>query len=138
MPKARQISREKRSKIMKAIKSTNTKPELTLRHELFRIGYRYRKNYGAYDIDIAFPSKKLGVFVDGCFWHSCPLHGHKPKSNLRYWNPKLKRNKDRDIKVTDLLKLEGWEVMRFWEHDVEKNLGSCTSKIVNKYKVLAN
>ena len=67
------ISKEKRSKIMSAIRSKDTKPELSLRRALWAQGLRYRIHYGKEKIDIAFPSKKVAVFVDGCFWHRCPL-----------------------------------------------------------------
>ena len=126
------VSQETRSRIMAAIRSTNTKPEVVLRNALFRLGYRYRKNYGIYDIDIAFPGKKLGIFIDGCYWHSCPLHGHMPKSNTKYWHTKLKRNKARDLKVNAILKADGWTVIRLWEHDIKHNLNRSVSKIARQ------
>ena len=116
------ISKEKRSKIMKAIKSTETKPEAKLRKELFKKGFRFRKHYGKYKIDIAFPSKKVAIFVDGCFWHVCPKHGHIPKSNKKYWVPKLKKNIARDKKNNALLKKDGWKVIRLWEHELKTNI----------------
>jgi DNA mismatch endonuclease, patch repair protein len=112
------ISKEKRSKIMSSIHSTNTAPELKLRKALFAGGYRYRIHYGRYKIDIAFPSRKLAIFVDGCFWHGCPEHSHIPKSNQLYWLPKLQRNMERDKVTTEHLKINGWQVLRFWEHEV--------------------
>ncbi len=112
------ISKKTRSKVMQAIKSKHTKPELLLRKELSRRGYRYRLHYGPYKIDIAFPSKKVAIFVDGCFWHQCPLHSHKPKSNKSYWGPKLKRNIKRDKKTNYGLRLLGWTVLRVWEHEL--------------------
>jgi DNA mismatch endonuclease, patch repair protein len=112
------FSKEKRSSIMKAIRSKNTGPEVKLRKVLRARGLRYRVYYGIEKIDIAFPSKKLAVFVDGCFWHGCPLHSHIPKSNKDYWLPKLKRNMERDGAKDERLKGEGWTVMHFWEHEM--------------------
>ena len=87
------ISKEKRSKIMSAIRSKNTKPEIILRKAFWKKVLRFRVQYGKEKIDIAFPSKKIAVFVDGCFWHLCPLHSHFPKSNKEYWLPKLNEDK---------------------------------------------
>lgn len=56
------------------------------------------------------------MFIDGCFWHSCPMHGHSPKSNTEYWVPKLRRNRERDSETVTLLEANGWTVLRFWEH----------------------
>jgi DNA mismatch endonuclease (patch repair protein) len=119
------ISKEKRSKIMSAIRSENTKPEIVLRKALWARGLRFRKYYGKEKIDIAFPSKKLAIFVDGCFWHGCPTHSHLPKSHEDYWHPKLKKNVERDRAKNERLEAEGWKVIRFWEHelnDIEKAL----------------
>ena len=123
------ISPEKRSKIMSAIASKNTKPELSLRKALWSKGFRFRVHYGKEKIDIAFPSKKIAVFVDGCFWHSCPTHSHIPKSNQSYWIPKLRKNKERDFETTKKLETDGWTVLRFWEHELT-NL----PKIIKKLK----
>jgi DNA mismatch endonuclease (patch repair protein) len=107
---------------MKANRRTNTKPELALRTALHALGYRYRKDYRL-DLplrrvrpDIAFTRRKVAVFVDGCFWHACPDHGSKPKSNQWYWSPKLARNVERDRAADDALVRAGWTVIRLWEH----------------------
>jgi DNA mismatch endonuclease, patch repair protein len=110
------ISQENRSRIMKAIRSKNTLPEVILRKALFARGLRFRIHYGKEKIDIAFPSKKVAVFVDGCFWHGCPLHSHLPKSRKDYWHPKLKKNIERDRAKNKRLTDQGWKVFRFWEH----------------------
>lgn len=115
------ISAEVRSKIMSKIKSSDTTVELALRREIWKCGFRYRVNYGIEKIDIAFPKAKLAVFVDGCFWHSCPVHGHIPKSNLDYWAKKLAKNIER-AKNKDLrLREEGWTIIHYWEHDIKKD-----------------
>jgi DNA mismatch endonuclease (patch repair protein) len=113
------ISKEKRSKIMSAIRSKDTKPEIALRSALWAQGLRYRIHYGEEKIDIAFPFKKVAVFVDGCFWHGCPLHSHIPKSNQKYWIPKLEKNKERAILKNKRLRSLGWKVLHIWEHELD-------------------
>lgn len=122
------ISKEKRSKIMSAIRSVNTKPEITLRKALWAKGLRFRRQHGKEKIDIAFPSQKLAIFIDGCFWHGCPIHSHMPKSNQEYWLPKLKKNIERDKSKNERLKADGWQIMRFWEHELT-NVEYIASKI---------
>jgi DNA mismatch endonuclease (patch repair protein) len=125
------VSREKRSRIMSAIRSENTKPELTLRKALWSGGLRFRIHYGEEKIDIAFPSQKLAVFVDGCFWHKCPLHSHLPKSRKDYWTPKLAKNVARDKQKDKRLKAMGWVVLHFWEHDIPE-IDAIVAKITAK------
>lgn len=126
------ISKEKRSKVMRSIKSVDTKPEERLRKALFSKGYRYRKHHGEHKIDIAFPSRKIAIFVDGCFWHMCPKHGKLPKSNKRYWTPKLKRNVERDKKINAHLKKTGWKVIRIWECEILESTTSVVNTIFKK------
>lgn len=128
------ISKEKRSKIMSAIRSENTKPEIALRKALWAKGLRFRVYYGKEKIDIAFPSKKLAIFVDGCFWHGCPIHSHLPKSHKEYWHPKLKRNIERDKAKNRLLERDGWKVLRFWEHEL-KEMEQVIDKIQDSLKL---
>lgn len=108
--------KEVRSRIMSRIRSRDTKPEMALRKELWKRGLRYRIQYGKERVDIAFPKEKVAVFVDGCFWHSCPTHGHLPKSNRLFWERKLGSNLERS-KGKDLrLRAGGWTVLHIWEH----------------------
>jgi DNA mismatch endonuclease (patch repair protein) len=107
---------------MKANRRTNTKPELALRAALHARGYRYRKDFRL-DLplrrvraDLAINPGNVAVFVDGCFWHACPDHGSKPKSNQWYWSPKLAKNVERDRAADDALVQAGWTVVRLWEH----------------------
>jgi DNA mismatch endonuclease (patch repair protein) len=83
-------------------------------------------------VDIAFPRVHLAVFVDGCFWHSCPLHGSMPKANAEYWSPKLARNVERDRETTTRLGLAGWVVARFWEHESPSDLAHRTAEILEE------
>ena len=109
---------------MRANRRTDTKPELALRRALHSRGYRYRKDYrldldGGKRVrpDIAFTARRVAVFVDGCFWHCCPDHGSKPAVNVGYWNPKLRRNVERDRAADTALQAAGWAVVRVWEHE---------------------
>ena len=125
------------TKKMRANRRIDTKPEVALRSLLHGQGVRFRKDYPVsladgktVHVDIAFTKKKIAVFVDGCFWHSCPEHGSTPKSNQEYWIPKLKQNVERDRSTTQALQAAGWKVVRIWEHldpgDARKRiLGSC-------------
>jgi DNA mismatch endonuclease (patch repair protein) len=114
---------EGRSANMRANRRTDTKPEMALRRALHGRGYRYRKDYRL-DLapgqrvrpDIAFTARRVAVFVDGCFWHACPEHGTKPAANTWYWDPKLRRNVERDRAADAALAAAGWEVVRVWEH----------------------
>lgn len=101
----------------------DTKPELVLRRELHRRGLRYRVNYPVpglprRTIDIAFPRRKVAVFVDGCFWHGCPEHSVASKSNSKWWQTKLASNVKRDADTKRALETLGWHVERVWEHDL--------------------
>jgi DNA mismatch endonuclease (patch repair protein) len=117
-------SSEGRSANMRANRRTDTKPELALRRALHGRGYRYRKDYRL-DLangarvrpDIAFTARRVAVFVDGCFWHVCPEHGTSPAANTWYWEPKLRRNVQRDRAADEALTAAGWEVVRVWEHE---------------------
>lgn len=68
--------------------------------------------------DFVFRHEKIAVFVDGCFWHGCPIHYTKPASSANFWGQKVKANKARDRRVDRLLRTEGWTVVRIWEHDL--------------------
>lgn len=85
------------------------------------MGFRYRVDVRPVKeirrrADIVFGPARVAVFVDGCFWHCCPEHGSVPATNVDYWVPKLERNVERDEETNDLLKKEGWRVIRIWEH----------------------
>lgn len=67
--------------------------------------------------DVVFTRAKVAVFVDGCFWHVCPVHGRQPTVNQPYWTPKLAGNMARDVRNTEALRDGGWCVLRFWEHE---------------------
>lgn len=125
------VSLAKRSEIMAKVRSRDTKPELAVRRMAFSLGCRYRVN--VQDLpgkpDIAVRSRKKAIFVHGCFWHQ---HGceatRAPGSNLKYWNPKLKRNIQRDAENIAALIAAGWDVLILWECEL-KNSNAIAKKI---------
>ena len=106
---------------MKSQRRRDTAPENALRSELWRRGLRYRVDLKVVGrrrrVDIVFTRAKVAVFVDGCFWHSCPLHATAPKANREWWQEKLAANVERDRTTDEALTAEGWHVMRVWEHE---------------------
>jgi DNA mismatch endonuclease (patch repair protein) len=70
--------------------------------------------------DFVFPKLRLAVFVDGCFWHGCPLHATQPRNNAAFWRKKLTANQARDRKVNRALRAAGWRVWRIWEHELAR------------------
>jgi DNA mismatch endonuclease (patch repair protein) len=79
--------------------------------------------------DFVFPEDRLVVFVDGCFWHQCPIHGTRPATRVSYWLPKLLANKARDRRITRMLRQQGWRVVRIWEHSVRRDTTNCVAKV---------
>lgn len=109
---------------MVANRRVDTKPEVRLRRAVHSFGLRFRKDFrvrlghGRSDPrpDLVFTRVKVAVFVDGCFWHACPQHGHIPGSNSAYWTAKFDTNVDRDRRNDRALRQAGWHVVRIWEH----------------------
>lgn len=100
----------------------DTLPERAIRSELHRRGFRFRVDRAPVPglrsrADIVFGPARVAVYVDGCFWHSCPEHGTRPKANAEWWERKLDRNQERDRKTDRVLREHGWEVVRIWEHE---------------------
>lgn len=135
------MTSEQRSRCMARIKGSDTKPELLLRKALWAKGLRYRLKYKVRGRflegrpDLVFPGRKLAVFVDGCFWHGCPKHATKPKKNADFWAKKLDRNVERDKEVNEILRQQGWQVVRVWEHEVRRDLSTVVKKIIHAYEV---
>jgi DNA mismatch endonuclease (patch repair protein) len=120
------FSKRKRSVVMAAIRSHgNQATELRL-IAIFRAhgitGWRRGSTLPGRP-DFVFPQLKLAVFVDGCFWHGCPMHGTQPKTNAAFWREKIARNRSRDRRVTRALRARGWRVVRIWEHALARRAG---------------
>jgi DNA mismatch endonuclease (patch repair protein) len=127
-----------RSRIMKSNKAKNTKPELRVRGILAKNRVKgYKLNYGEIpgSPDIAFPYQKVAIFVNGCFWHRCPIcKPGLPKINREFWKAKFAANEKRDELKTQSLQSMGWSVLVIWECEIEKNLGNCCSRILTLLK----
>jgi DNA mismatch endonuclease (patch repair protein) len=100
----------------------DTKPELALRRELHRRGRRFFVDRAPLKglrrrADLVFPRRRVAVYVDGCFWHSCPAHGTRPRNNAEWWAAKLAGNVARDRDTDTRLREAGWAVVRVWEHE---------------------
>ena len=95
------------------------------------MGVRYRVHYKIPGRpDIVFVGRKIAVFVDGCFWHGCPEHGVRPKTNSVFWNEKIQRNIDRDLRNKEKLEENGWKVLRFWEHAIENDVEAVLKEVL--------
>lgn len=124
---------------MSKIRGSNTVPERTLRSALWSAGLRYRLRGNLKGKpDVVFIGRKVAVFVDGCFWHSCPVHATKPKTNAEFWRQKILRNVERDQQVTRSLTSDGWIVLRFWEHEVERALEDVVRKVAAAVQLKRN
>ena len=121
------FSTKKRGEIMSRIKCSGTAVENTL-HSIVResIGMRWRVDRNSRILpgkpDIVIPTLRLVIFADGCFYHVCPEHGHAPKSNKKYWLPKLAQTRQRDKRNRRELRRMGFTVWRFWEHSLRGRL----------------
>ena len=124
------FTKTKRSEVMSRIRGRGNKDTEMALAKLFR-AHRitgWRRNLPVFGKpDFVFLKLRLAIFVDGCFWHCCPLHATKPKSNAAFWRNKLATNQTRDRLVTSTLKSAGWQVLRIWEHEL---LAKGTSQVV--------
>lgn len=114
---------------MKEIKNKDTKPEILLRKILWRMGYRYRKNYSYLPgkPDIVFVKAKIVIFIDGEFWHGYNWEENKKKIGTRreFWIKKIEGNIRHDSEINKILENLGWKVLRFWGNEVLKNTHNC-------------
>ena len=119
--------------VMAANRGRDTGPERRLRSAIRRMGLKsFRVNYriGRTRADIAFPSRRVAVFVHGCFWHHCPVCDlPMPKAHALYWRAKFERNRERDRFVRASLESEGWRVVELWEHEVRDDAMSVAQRI---------
>ncbi|MFE4573072.1 very short patch repair endonuclease [Paenibacillus chitinolyticus] len=133
---ADRLSKEQRSKLMKAVKGKNTLLEAKVTKALWHKGVRFRKNVKSLigKPDIAIKKLKLVVFLDSCFWHGCPIHCKVPKSNVEFWKLKIDRNIKRDLEVTRHYREIGWDIIRIWEHELKDNFEGEVNKIIDIIK----
>lgn len=124
------------SRIMSANKAKNTGPELLLRRAL-RVksirGYRLHPSNVPGRPDIVFASKKVAIFVHGCYWHHCSKCNFQlPRHNSVFWRRKFKRNQERDKEKRFILRRSGWKTIVIWEHDLNSNPHKAAQKIISR------
>ena len=125
------LSPQQRTYCMSQIKGRNTKPEIALRKSLWAMGFRYRlKSRLTGKPDIVYPSLRVVIFVEGCFWHKCPEHYQSPKTRVEFWEKKISGNVERDRRNDRLLEDQGWFVIRVWEHEIKGSLVDCVERLV--------
>jgi DNA mismatch endonuclease (patch repair protein) len=122
---------------MQAQRTRDTAPELAVRRLLHARGLRYRVDRAPLPglrrrADIVFGPARLAVYVDGCFWHSCPVHGTSPRTNSSYWEPKLRRNRERDAETDRVLSEAGWTVLRAWEHETPEGVAARVEQVLRE------
>jgi DNA mismatch endonuclease (patch repair protein) len=126
---------------MRANRKRDTGPELRLRRHLHRLGLRYQLGRRIATTppvvpDVVFLRAKVAVFVDGCFWHGCPIHGVQPKVNSSYWFAKISLNKRRDQAVDENLIGLGWQAIRIWEHEDPREAAARVQSIVRSHAAI--
>jgi DNA mismatch endonuclease, patch repair protein len=118
---------------MAAVRGKNTSPEVALRRALYAGGVRgWRCHYkrAAGTPDLAWPSLRVAVFVDGAFWHGHPSR-HKPGRSGAYWDKKIARNVQRDREADAALEASGWTVIRVWDFEVRRDLGGVVNRVIS-------
>ena len=123
------------SRRMAKVRQTGTDAELALRREMYCIGLRYRVGYEVLKkprrvADVAFPGRKIAVFVDGCFWHGCPEHATWPKRNAEFWRQKIEANRQRGADTDARLQAIGWTALRFWSHESPAKAAAMVARAV--------
>jgi DNA mismatch endonuclease, patch repair protein len=125
------VIREQRSENMRRVKSKDTRPEMIVRSQLHRMGYRFRLHRK--DLpgkpDIVLPKWRVAIFVHGCFWHGCPRcdRGTRiPKTNRQFWIDKVAENRRRDDRTIEAIKSIGWRVFIIWECEIRNTTSLAT------------
>lgn len=134
------LTPEQRKKNMQAVKASGSQIEKLLGSELFKRGYRYRKNYKRVfgKPDFVLIKQKVAIFCDSEFWHGKNwLKAKKDfKTNKKFWHSKIEGNIKRDKLVNRRLKKEGWVVIRIWGKDILKNKDKCVNRIIQKLEII--
>jgi DNA mismatch endonuclease (patch repair protein) len=124
------FTKEKRSWVMSRIRSKWTKQEKLIHNKLkgLKIKHKMHPNIEG-NPDIILIDRKVAVFLHGCFWHKCPKCYKEPQTNKNFWEPKIKKNMERDKRSVRILKKMGYKVITIWEHEIEKNFDGCVARI---------
>lgn len=136
-PKAPPASSEGARNVMRGNRKRDTGPEVAVRRAVHRLGLRYRVacrplQDQRFTADLVFPGPRVAVFVDGCFWHGCSEHFAPPRTNASYWEPKIARNKARDLAAIAALQRAGWVGLRIWEHEEAAQAAERIAETVNR------
>lgn len=133
------FSKEKRSQVMRSVRSKRNKTTELRLIEIFRqhniIGWRRNYKVKGHP-DFVFLDKKIAIFVDGCFWHGHDCRNTRPADNAEFWQKKRERNMAHDKEITELFESRGWTVIRIWECDLKKNTTS--NKLSNLISLLGS
>ena len=132
------FTKSKRSEVMSRIRSRGNKNTELRLIGIFRANgitgwRRHQPVFGK--PDFVFPKLRVAVFVDGCFWHSCPLHATKPHNNCAFWRKKFAANKARDLLVNRTLRKSGWRVLRMWEHELSPRFRTRCVKRLRRFEL---
>jgi len=124
-------------RVMQANYGDELSPERILRNLIYRSGFRYRKNFSPITgfrckADLVFLRLRLCVFIDGCFWHGCPLHFQCPKQNGLWWQEKISETVARDTRQAQQLRSHGWHILRIWEHEIRENAQWATHRVLKE------
>jgi DNA mismatch endonuclease (patch repair protein) len=127
------LTKAQRSYNMSRIRAKDTSPEKKLRKLLYQHGIRgYRIHW---DLpgkpDIVFVKRRIAVFIDGCFWHRCPVHYTQPETRKEFWRKKIESNLARDRKTDTYLRKEGWTIIRIWEHEIKEDPEKAVQRIIS-------
>lgn len=130
------LTPEQRHRNMASVKNRNTDIEVMLCKALWHKGVRYRKNFKVLDCkpDIVITKHKIAVFCDGEFWHGRDLGICDAKTNAVFWNQKIRRNMERDLENTIMLRDNGWRVLRFWDSEIKKDLAGCVEAVLSEIR----
>lgn len=137
-PKVAPSSAEARKR-MQSVRQKNTSAESALRRELHARGLRYRIHVPVLSkprriADVAFTGLRVAVFVDGCFWHGCPVHATWPKQNAEFWRAKIEANIARDSDTDERLRADGWMVIRIWAHEEPEVAAERIARIIKRQR----
>ena len=126
------LTKEQRSKCMSRIRSKWTVQEVKIHNYLKGNKIKHKMHPRLIGKpDILLTNTNVVVFLHGCFWHKCPKCYKEPKSRKDYWLPKIDNNVKRDKKYARILKLEGYKVLKLWEHEVKKDFNKALKKIIS-------
>lgn len=125
------LSPSARSYCMSRVKSRDTAPEVKLRSQLHRLGFRFRKHVRQLpgSPDLVLVRQRVAVFIDGNFWHGYRFDQWRHTLSS-FWQVKIEKNRRRDASNFRRLRRRGWKVLRIWQHQIDRDLDVCTQKII--------